>query len=83
MIKEEERVRWRERRERRRSDVEGWKLGGLVVVVVVGDEHGGEKRPLKEAGASWSLKWREAVAAVWGSCGLQPSAEALKHFSLF
>ena len=38
------------------------------------------KRPLKEA--SWSVKWREAVAAVWGTSGLQPCTEARKHLSL-
>ena len=41
------------------------------------------ERPLKEVRASWSLKWREAVAAAWGGSGLQPRTEALKHFSLF
>ena len=64
--------------------MDGWKeaSGAAVLAVERGELEQRRERPLKEVRASWSLKWREAVAAAWGRSGLQPSAEALKHFSL-
>lgn len=67
--------------------MDGWMEASGVVLAQEGGRRRGEieqrrERPLKEVRASWSLKWREAVAAAWGGSGLQPSTEALKHFSL-
>lgn len=44
-----------------------------------------ERGPLGSVSMSVSEveKWRGAMVAALGGCGLQPSTEALKHFSLF
>lgn len=73
--RKKERVGWREGRERERGVT--WRMEAR------GETEQKRERPLKEVRASWSLKWREAVAAAWGGSGLQPRTEALKHFSLF
>lgn len=67
---------------KRENDVDGWKLGSWWWWGWVRGRLYNERwRPLKEA--FWSLKWREAVSAVWGTSGLQTSNEALKHLSPF